>query len=108
FLVLSGECTLLVEGQERPLKAWDFVHCPPDTEHIVIGAGDAPSVVFMIGARQGWPDEKGLLYPRSELALQHGAGVPTETAQAREAYASVGWPRWMPGPPDSFAGLPWA
>src|SRR5262249_59257367 len=50
FLVLSGECTLLVEGQERSLKAWDFVHCPPDTEHIVIGAGDAPSVVFMIGA----------------------------------------------------------
>jgi uncharacterized cupin superfamily protein len=29
FLVLQGECLLLVEGEERPLKAWDFVHCPP-------------------------------------------------------------------------------
>jgi mannose-6-phosphate isomerase-like protein (cupin superfamily) len=39
FLVLAGECTLLVEDQERQLQAWDFVHCPPDTEHIFIGAG---------------------------------------------------------------------
>jgi len=34
FLVLSGECLLLIEGEERRLKAWDFVHCPPWTEHI--------------------------------------------------------------------------
>jgi uncharacterized cupin superfamily protein len=27
FLVLSGEALLIVEGQERPLKQWDFVHC---------------------------------------------------------------------------------
>jgi quercetin dioxygenase-like cupin family protein len=28
FLVLGGECLLIVEGNERRLNAWDFVHCP--------------------------------------------------------------------------------
>src|SRR5262245_59236137 len=51
FLVLSGECILLVEGRERRLKAWDFVHCPPGTEHLFVGAGDGPCLVFMTGAR---------------------------------------------------------
>jgi uncharacterized cupin superfamily protein len=40
FLVLAGECLLLVDGEERPLQAWDFVHCPPGTEHVFVGAGD--------------------------------------------------------------------
>jgi hypothetical protein len=39
FLVLAGECLLLIEGEERSLKAWDFVHCPPNTEHGFVGAG---------------------------------------------------------------------
>jgi len=39
FLVLSGECLLLVEGEERRLRAWDFFHCPPWTEHVFVGAG---------------------------------------------------------------------
>ena len=42
FLVLAGECLLLVEGEERPLEAWDFVHSPPGTEHVFVGAGDGP------------------------------------------------------------------
>jgi len=29
FLVLAGECLVLIEGEERPLRKWDFVHCPP-------------------------------------------------------------------------------
>ena len=29
FLVLSGECTLLVDGEERRLRRWDFFHSPP-------------------------------------------------------------------------------
>jgi uncharacterized cupin superfamily protein len=41
FLVLAGECVLLVEGEERPLRAWDFVHCPPGTAHVFVGAGTA-------------------------------------------------------------------
>jgi uncharacterized cupin superfamily protein len=52
FLVLSGECLLLIEGEERALKAWDFVHCPPGTDHIFVGAGDGPCVLFMVGARK--------------------------------------------------------
>jgi uncharacterized cupin superfamily protein len=104
FLVLAGECLLLVEGEERPLRAWDFVHCPPDTEHIFVGAGDGPCVIFMTGARTGWP-EKGIVYPRSELALRHGAGVESETSSPSAAYAP--FPRWQPGRPD-WNGLPWA
>jgi uncharacterized cupin superfamily protein len=106
FLVLAGECLLLIEGEERPLKAWDFVHCPPNTEHIFVGAGDGPCVIFMTGARKGWPEEKGIVYPRSELALRHGAGVEAETTSGAEAYAPL--PKWQPGPPGSWTGLPWA
>ena len=103
FLVLAGECLLLVEGEERPLQAWDFVHCPPQTEHIFVGAGDGPCVIFMAGARTAQHDN---LYVRSELALRHGAGVEVETPTSREAYASFA--RWQPGPPPSWDGLPWA
>ena len=103
FLVLAGECLLLVEGEERPLKTWDFVHCPPGTEHIFVGAGDGPCVVFMAGARG---EDKDAVYVRHEVALRHGAGVETETTSSAEAYAP--WRRWQPGPPASFEGLPWA
>jgi uncharacterized cupin superfamily protein len=105
FLVLAGECLLLVEGEERRLRAWDFVHCPAGTEHIFIGAGDGPCVVFMAGARVGWP-EKGVVYPRSELALRHGAGAETETNVPSEAYGP--FPNWQPGRPKSWSGMPWA
>jgi uncharacterized cupin superfamily protein len=101
FLVLSGECLLLIEGEERPLKAWDFVHCPPETDHIFVGAGDGPCVIFMVGSRS---NEERLVYPRSELALRHGAGVETEVHSGGEAYAA--FQRWQPGRPD-FTGLPW-
>jgi uncharacterized cupin superfamily protein len=103
FLVLAGECLLLVEGEERPLRAWDFVHCPPGTEHIFVGAGDGPCVIFMAGART---EPRDTVYTRSEVALRHGAGVETETDSSREAYARFGR-RWRPGPPASWAGLPW-
>ena len=103
FLVVSGEAVLIIEGEERPLRAWDFVHCPPGTEHIFVGAGDGPCVILMTGVRTR---EKAIVYPRSELALRHGAGVETETGSAAEAYAP--FPKWQPGPPDSWNGLPWA
>jgi uncharacterized cupin superfamily protein len=103
FLVLAGECLLLVEGEERRLRAWDFAHCPPGTEHIFVGAGDGPCVIFMAGGRTR---EEEIVYPVSELARRHGAGVDVETTQPAEAYAS--FPRWRPGPPASRQGLPWA
>ena len=86
-LVLSGECLLLVEGEERVLRAWDFVHLPAGTEHIVVGAGDGPCAILMVGAR---PPDHAIRYPVSEVALQHGAGAEAETTSADEAYAAYG------------------
>jgi uncharacterized cupin superfamily protein len=83
FLVLSGECLLLIEGEERRLRAWDFVHCPAWTEHVFVGAGDGPCAILMIGTRL----VDDVVYPRNELALQHGAGVERETKSPQDAYA---------------------
>jgi uncharacterized cupin superfamily protein len=102
FLVLAGECLLLVEGEERRLTAWDFVHCPGGTEHIFVGAGDGPCVLFMVGARAA---DRSVVYPRSELALRHGAGAHSETSASAEAYAP--YSRWQPDRID-HTGLPWA
>jgi uncharacterized cupin superfamily protein len=88
FLVLAGECLLLVEGEERPLVEWDFVHCPPWTEHVLVGRGDGPCALLAIGGRL----RKGVVYPVSDVALRHGAGVETETREPKAAYApSPGW-----------------
>jgi uncharacterized cupin superfamily protein len=103
FLVLAGECLLLVEGEERRLHAWDFVHCPPGTAHAFVGAGDGPCVIFMTGGRTR---EKHTVYPRSEAARRNGAGVETETSSPAEAYASFG--HWQPERPADWSGLPWA
>jgi uncharacterized cupin superfamily protein len=82
FLVLSGEGLLLIEGEERPLRQWDFVHCPPGTKHIILGG---PCVVFAVGAREH--DDPWGGYSVDEVALRHGAGYERETSDAREAYA---------------------
>jgi uncharacterized cupin superfamily protein len=84
FLVLSGECLVIVEGEERRLKAWDFVHCPEWTEHVFVGAGDASCVVLAVGARR---KGRGLRYAVNEVALRHGAGVEEETSEPSVAYA---------------------
>ena len=104
FLVLAGECVLLVEGEERPLRTWDFVHCPPNAEHIVVGAGDSPCVVLMVGARN---EDEVVVYPVSDLARRYGAGVEEETDSPPEAYAPFGAQRG-PGRPDDWDLLPWA
>jgi uncharacterized cupin superfamily protein len=94
FLVLAGEPLLIVEGEERPLRKWDFVHCPAQTNHVIVGAGDGPSLVLAVGARDrstapGWGG-----YTVDEAALRHGAGVEKETTEQSEAYA--GLPRREP------------
>jgi quercetin dioxygenase-like cupin family protein len=103
FLVLAGECRLLVEGEERRLQAWDFVHCPPGTAHAFVGAGTGPCVIFMTGGRTR---EKDTVYPVSELAQPYGACVEAETRSPSEAYAP--FPHWQPVRPDTWNGLPWA
>ncbi len=102
FLVLAGECLLLVEGEERRLRAWDFVHCPPGTAHAFVGAEDGPCVIFMTGRRTA---DKTIAYPRSEVAGRHGAAVDTETSAPSEAYAR--FPHWQPERPESWKGMPW-
>jgi len=84
FLVVSGECLLLIEGEERRLEAWDFVHCPAGTEHVFVGAGTGPCVIVMAGSRA----PATIVYPASELARRHGASALEETDVPREAYAS--------------------
>jgi uncharacterized cupin superfamily protein len=95
FLVLQGECLLLVEEEERRLRAWDFFHCPPGTRHVFLGAGDGPCAILMVGRR----GDVKITYPRSELARRHGAGVEVETDVPREAYADF--------PPKRHAGAEW-
>jgi quercetin dioxygenase-like cupin family protein len=102
FLVLSGECVLLVEGEERPLLPWDFYHCPPWTEHGFAGTGEEPCVILMVGSRSG----PGVRYPASEPAARHGASVAEETSDWRQAYATVE-PFRRERPPN-WARLPWS
>jgi uncharacterized cupin superfamily protein len=86
FLVLAGEPLLIIEGEERPLRRWDLVHCPAGTKHTIVGAGDGPSVVLAVGFRdRSNPDWGG--YTVDEAALRHGAGVEAATTEPEEAYA---------------------
>jgi uncharacterized cupin superfamily protein len=98
FLVLQGECVLIVEDQERPLRQWDFAYCPPNTAHVIVGGGDGPCVVLMVGARNVGTD---LVYPASQAAANYGASVSEDTEDRAAAYA--GWsppvPRRFPWPP---------
>lgn len=103
FLVLAGSCLLIVEDEERPLRAWDFVHCPAGTRHTFIGTGAGPCVLFMTGARR---EGKTIVYPVAEHARARGAGVETETNEPREAYAPFA--HWHLGRPDAWPELPWA
>jgi uncharacterized cupin superfamily protein len=93
FLVLAGECLLLVEGEERRLRAWDFFHCPAWTEHVLVGAGSGPCLVLAVGARRE-PDD--VLYPVAEVARRHDAGVTAETRVPAEAYARFSRPKEIP------------
>jgi uncharacterized cupin superfamily protein len=84
FLVLSGECLAIIDGEERPLRAWDLVHCPAGTEHVFVGAGDGPCAILMVGARRPGGT---VHYPVNELAAKHGASAAEPTASGAEAYA---------------------
>ena len=89
FLVLSGDAVLVVEGEERPLRQWDFVHCPRQTKHTIVGVGDGPCVVLALGAREhsGTPEWGG--YTVDEAAHRHGASVERDTTEPQEAYAGL-------------------
>ena len=86
FFVLSGECVAIVEDQERPMRAGDFLYAPGGTAHVIVGSGAGPCAVLMVGTRRA--DEE-LLYPVSEVAARHGASVERATADASVAYAGM-------------------
>lgn len=89
FLVLAGEGIAIVEGEERPLRAWDYFHCPADTRHVLVGAGDGPFVYIAVGARRR-DEPSRLVYPVDPVAQRHGAGVDEETRSGKEAYSRFG------------------
>src|SRR5690348_6825232 len=98
FLVLAGECIALVEGNERHMRQWDYLHCPPGTNHIMVGAGNGPCAILMTGARG---EAHTVHYPVSELAAKYDASTKVDTDSPREAYSD-----WNPrdfGPRD----FPW-
>jgi uncharacterized cupin superfamily protein len=103
FLVLSGECRLLVEGEERLLRPWDFFHCRAGTAHIFVGAGDGPCAILMAGARS---EDMQVLYPVSELAARYGASSEEETSDFRQASVGLEWFRRER--PAYWDRLPWA
>jgi uncharacterized cupin superfamily protein len=96
FLVVSGECVTIVEGEERRMGPWDYFHCPPGTAHITVGAGDGPCAIVMVGTRA--PDQR-IEYLPDPAAARHGAAVAEATDSPREAYADR--------PPIVPAPSPW-
>jgi uncharacterized cupin superfamily protein len=92
FLVLSGEVLLIVDGEERTLKQWDFFHCPArSAAHTILGSGSGsgsgPAVILAIGAREHQDDEDWGGYPLSDVAARHNAGAEEETNDPKVAYA---------------------
>ena len=63
FFVLKGEALLLVAGEERPLQAWDFFHCPAGTEHVTSAQATA-----LVGPGCRATTGGGVRYLESELA----------------------------------------
>ena len=98
FLVLDGECIAIVNGEERPLRQWDFLHCPAGTEHVFVGLGDGPCAVLMIGSRR----EDACLYTVNDVAASYGASVSEETDDPAQAYAD-----WRAETPRSTVPNPW-
>jgi uncharacterized cupin superfamily protein len=87
FLLLAGEALLICEGEERPLRQWDFVHCPAGTEHTIVGAGDSNCVVLAVGARDRSTGHDWGRYTVDDAAIRHGSGVEEETDDPDVAYA---------------------
>jgi len=94
FLVLAGECVAIVGGEERPMRQWDYLHCPAGTEHVFVGAGAGPCAVLMIGSRR----EDAAHYPVNEVAAEHGASAKQATDSPDEAYAEWRKDPWEPVP----------
>ena len=89
FLVVSGEAVLIVEGEERQLRAWDFVHCPPKTKHVIVGAGRGPCLVIAIGARERSTGSDWIGFTVDEVAKRHGASAQEDTTDPDVVYGPI-------------------
>jgi uncharacterized cupin superfamily protein len=98
FLVVQGECVLIVEDEEVPLRTWDFVHCPPGTAHAFVGAGDGPCVLVCAGNRDFDDDTFWREDRTSEAARRHGASADAEPSPSGS---------WRVERPPQWPGLPW-
>jgi uncharacterized cupin superfamily protein len=87
FLVLAGEALAIVEGEERRLRPWDFLHCPAGTNHVIVSAGEGPCLVLAVGARDRSTGPDWGAYTVDAVAQRHGAGVEHETTDPKDAYA---------------------
>jgi uncharacterized cupin superfamily protein len=94
FLVVQGECVAIIDGEERRLRQWDFVHCPAGVEHVFVGAGHGPCAVLMIGSRR----EDAVHYPVNELAARYDASVAQATDDPAQAYADWRREPWRSEP----------
>jgi uncharacterized cupin superfamily protein len=103
FLILRGEALLLIEGEERPLKAWDFVHCPVGAEHMIVGAGTEPCVLVAVGGRAHQAGDDWGVYTVDPLAQRHGVGVSETTHDPDVAYADFA-PRQVVAYRDDWLG----
>jgi uncharacterized cupin superfamily protein len=99
FLILMGECVLIIEDQERQLRTWDFVHCPPMTGHTFVANGPGPCVILATGNRR---DDLERVSLRSTVALRYGAGSEIDTTDPERRG------RWLVKRPERWDELPWA
>ena len=72
------------------MKQWDFVHCPPETKHAFVGAGDGPCVLLCASSRQFQKDGPWGDYVADETAAKHNASSPADTQDA--GVAAAGFP----------------
>ena len=99
FLVIQGECVLIVEDEEVLLRAWDFVHCPPGTAHTFVGAGEGPCVLVCAGNRDFDDETFWREYRASESARRHGVSGDAERSPAGS---------WRVERPSQWPALPWS
>ena len=93
FFVVSGECVAIVEEEERSLRQFDFLHCPPGRAISSSALGDGPCVLLMLGNRI---EQRGR--SSTPVGVAHGGrGGRGGDRLAAEAYAPFG--HWQTGGP---------
>jgi quercetin dioxygenase-like cupin family protein len=101
FIVLSGECVAVVEGEERRMRQWDYLHSPPGTAHITVGAGDEPCAILMFGS----PDPRRKVeWIADDVAAKYGASVAETTGRDLDAYGDPPPQEVRVRAPKPFAG----